>query len=65
MKAFIKALDEKAWRTILVGWTHPTTTDAENNTILKPEETLSSEEDSLANNNSKALNVVFNAVDPN
>ena len=26
-KVFIKDLDEKAWRSVLIGWTHPTTKD--------------------------------------
>ena len=26
MKAYIKAIAERAWRAILTGWTHPTVT---------------------------------------
>jgi len=65
MKAFIKAIDEKAWRSILTGWTHPTTKDEKGNAVPKPEEEWSGDEDKLANNNSKALNAIFNAVDVN
>ena len=36
MRAFIKALDEKAWCAILTGWTHSTKTDDNGNTIPKP-----------------------------
>lgn len=65
IKAFIKLIDEKAWRSVLVGWSHPTTTDVEKNVIPKPKESWSNEEDHLANNNSKALNSIFNVVDAN
>ena len=30
MKAFIKSMDEKAWRAILTGWKHPMTTNDKN-----------------------------------
>ncbi|XP_024026995.1 uncharacterized protein LOC112093201 [Morus notabilis] len=65
MRAFIKAIDERAWRLILTEWTHPTTTDNSGNVTLKLEETWLTDEDRLANYNSKALNVVFNVVDVN
>lgn len=39
MKAFIKALDENAWRAVLTGWNHPATKDDEGKVIHKPEET--------------------------
>ena len=65
MKAFIKAIDEKAWRSILTGWSHPTTKDDKGNFVLKPEVKWSNDEDKLANSNSKALNAIFNAVDVN
>jgi len=63
MKAFIKAQDEKAWRAILIGWKHPETKDAEGKEIPKPEESWSTDEDRLANYNSRALNAIFNGVD--
>ena len=65
MRAFIKTINERAWRSILIGWTHPTTTDNSGNVTLKLEEKWSTDEDRLANYNSKALNAVFNAVDVN
>ncbi|EXB99124.1 G-type lectin S-receptor-like serine/threonine-protein kinase [Morus notabilis] len=65
MKAFIKAIDEKAHKAVLTSWEHPVTKDSEGKEILKPETTWSTEEDKLANNNSKALNVFFNGVDAN
>ena len=65
MRAFIKALDGKARHAILTNWTHPTKTDDDGSTIPKPEESWSTDEDRLANYNSKALNAIFNAVDAN
>ncbi|XP_024018585.1 uncharacterized protein LOC112090762 [Morus notabilis] len=35
MKAFIKAIDEKTWRSILTGWTHPTTKDDKGTDTVK------------------------------
>ena len=65
MKAFIKSMDEKAWRAILTGWTHPTKKNTENEDIKKPEVEWTVEEDRLASYNSKALNAIFSAVDVN
>ncbi|XP_024019486.1 uncharacterized protein LOC112091030 [Morus notabilis] len=65
MKAFIKAQDEKAWRAVLTGWKHPVTKDTEGKENLKPEESWSTDEDRLANYNSRALNAIFNGVDVN
>ena len=65
MKAFIKTLDEKDWRSILIGWTHPIKTDDDGNIIIKPEEIWSTVEDRFSNYNSMALNAIFNAVDAN
>ena len=65
MKEFIKAIDEKACRSILTGWEHAITKDTEGKDILKPEITCSTEEDSLVNYNSKALTAIFNEVDVN
>ena len=65
MKAFIKALDEKAWRSLLTAWTHPTTKDDKGKLILKLEVSWSSEDDRLANYNSKVLHTIFNVVDDN
>ena len=55
MNAFIKALDERVWRSMLTGWTHPTTKDDQGKVILKLEFSWSTEDDKLANYNSKAL----------
>ena len=65
MKAFMKAIDGKAWRFVLTRWEHLAIKDTEGKEILKPEITWSTENDRLANNNSKALNAIFNGVDAN
>ena len=65
INAFIKSTEDKAWRAILTGWTHLTKTNAENETVKKPEVEWTVEEDRLASCNSKALNAIFSAVDVN
>ena len=65
MKAFIKSVDEKAWKVILTGWDHPMTRNGKRESVLKPEVEKIANEEKLANNNSKALNTIFNTVDAN
>ena len=67
VKAFIKSIDEKAWLAILKGWSPPivatdVTTD-DTTVTLKSEETWTKAENTLANNNFKALNAIFATVD--
>lgn len=38
MKAFIKAIDEKVWQSVLTRWTHLKTKDDEGNSVPKLEE---------------------------
>ena len=64
MRAFIKSIDEKSWRSILQGWKPPTKTDVEGKTVPKSEAKWTFEEDSLSTQNSQALNAIFNGVDP-
>ena len=61
VKVYIKAIDEKAWQAILTRQSPPTVTTKDE--TLKSKETWTKEEDSLANNNFKALNVIFVVVD--
>ena len=35
-EAFIKAIDEPTWKSILTSWTHPTVTKEEENATQKP-----------------------------
>jgi hypothetical protein len=66
MVAFLKSLDNKAWKAVLTGWVHPVITkEGVATTEKKPEEQWSKEEDDLALGNSKALNAIFNGVDKN
>ena len=37
MRAFIQAMDVRAWRSILTNWTPPTVADSEGKKVLKPE----------------------------
>ena len=67
MEAYIKSLDNRAWKAILKGWTHPVIIGVDNQPIgeLKLEENRLKEYDELALANSKALNAIFNRVDRN
>ena len=63
MRAFIRALDVRAWKSILTRWSPPTTKDFKGNEIIKVEIDSSNDDDKLANYNDKALNAIFNGVD--
>ncbi|KAK2368373.1 gag-protease polyprotein [Trifolium repens] len=65
MIAFIKSMDQKAWKTIVTGWNHPIVTVEDGSSILKGERDWTPEEEAESNNNSKALNAIFNGVDEN
>ena len=62
VKAYIKAIDERSWKSVVTGWTPPTVTTDEVTTV-KSEETWTKEENSLATANFKALNAIFASVD--
>ncbi|KAK2396297.1 gag-protease polyprotein [Trifolium repens] len=65
MIAFIKSMDKKAWKAIVTGWNHPIVTTEDGSSILKGERDWTPEEEAESNNNSKALNAIFNGVDEN
>ncbi|CAM8887953.1 unnamed protein product [Rhodiola kirilowii] len=65
MKAFLKSLDEKTWRAVLVGWTEPMMANPEGVVMPKPEALWSEADDVAAIGNSKALNAIFYGVDEN
>ena len=48
MHAFIKSIDEKAWRSVLQGWKPPTKIDVEGKTIFKDKADWTLEEDVLS-----------------
>ncbi|KAI3457270.1 hypothetical protein Pfo_013933 [Paulownia fortunei] len=53
MQAFIKSVDEQAWRAVVT------------EEVLKPKDQWNTEDEKIANYNSKALNAIFSAVDVN
>ncbi|CAM8877475.1 unnamed protein product [Rhodiola kirilowii] len=63
MKAFIKNVDEKAWRFVLTDWNPPLLATDEGKIVPKPETEWSEQEERLAMGNAKALNAIFSAVD--
>ena len=60
MKPFIKAFGEKAWRSVLTIWTHPTIKDSNDKEVLNPKISWPFEDDKLESYNSKALHAIFN-----
>ncbi|CAM8932100.1 unnamed protein product [Rhodiola kirilowii] len=65
MKAFLKSLDERAWRAVMIGWTSPMMANPEGAVMPKPEALWSETDDVAAVGNSKALNAIFYGVDEN
>jgi hypothetical protein len=63
MVAFLKSMDQKAWREIITGWNHPIVTAVDGSTSLKEVADWSPEEENGANCNSNALNAIFNGVE--
>ncbi|MBA0592541.1 hypothetical protein Gorai_009521 [Gossypium raimondii] len=63
MKAFIKFLEEKAQRAVIASW-EPITLDVNGVGMPKPQIIWAIEEDKLTHVNFKALNDIFNSVDP-
>ena len=55
MVAFLKSLDNRAWKTVLKGWKHLVKLgeDGDPTSELKPEEDWSKEEDEISLRNSK------------
>ncbi|KAG9454814.1 hypothetical protein H6P81_007718 [Aristolochia fimbriata] len=66
IKIYIKAQDERAWRSVEDGWEPPTVEigeGADKKRILKPSSEWNDVEDRLSNCNSKALNAIFGGID--
>ena len=61
VKVYIKAMDERSWRSVVIGWSSPIVTIDEVTTI-KSEKTWSKEENSFVTTNFKALNAIFASV---
>jgi hypothetical protein len=58
-------MDNKSWKAVVIGWTHPTISHEDGNTRLKPGEDWTEAEDTEALGNSKALSAIFNGIDKN
>ncbi|CAM8963408.1 unnamed protein product [Rhodiola kirilowii] len=65
MKVFLKSLDEKAWRAVLVGWTESMMANPEGVAVVKPEALWTDADEKATAGNSKALNAIFSGVDEN
>ncbi|XP_058733603.1 uncharacterized protein LOC131605239 [Vicia villosa] len=65
MMAFLKSMENKAWKVVLKGFNHLIVKDKDWNVSFKPEDDWYDEDDKLALGNSKALNALFNGVDKN
>ncbi|KAG9442737.1 hypothetical protein H6P81_018591 [Aristolochia fimbriata] len=66
MRIYIKAQDERAWRSVEDGWEPPTVEvgeGADKKRILKSSAEWNDVEERLANCNSKALNAIFGGID--
>ena len=61
MIAFLRSLDTKTWKAVLTGWTAFEHTYG----IVKMEIEWTLAENELALGNNRALNAIFNGVDPN
>ncbi|KAA0062592.1 gag-pol polyprotein [Cucumis melo var. makuwa] len=55
----------RSWRAIISGWEYPTEKDEASQTVRKSELKWTKEENDAAVGNSRALNALFNVVDPN
>ncbi|GAA0184968.1 hypothetical protein LIER_32256 [Lithospermum erythrorhizon] len=65
MTAFLKFVDTKTRKAVLTGWNPPTQATVEGGgRVVKEKKDWTLAEDELALGNSKALNSIFNVVDP-
>ncbi|CAM8956702.1 unnamed protein product [Rhodiola kirilowii] len=65
MKSFLKSLDEKAWMSVLIGWTQPVMESLTGETVLKPEALWDEADEKTSIGNLKAMNAIFSRVDEN
>ncbi|GAA0165522.1 hypothetical protein LIER_20907 [Lithospermum erythrorhizon] len=66
MTTFLKSVDTKTWKVVLTGWTPLIQAAlAGGGRVVKEEADWTPAEDELALGNSKALNSIFNVMDPN
>ena len=60
---FIKSLDMKVWRSVLIGWCPLTKINDDRKTVVKTKSGWTSEENKSATSNWMALNVIQYSVD--
>ncbi|XP_073290686.1 uncharacterized protein [Primulina huaijiensis] len=65
IRYYIKSIDERAWQRVISGWTSPSVTDQDGDSLPKPETDWTADEVQNSNYNSKALNAIFTSVDMN
>ena len=67
MVAFIKSMDNKAWKAVVKGWDPPMVVglDGKATNVVKAEEDWDDKYEKSSERNSKALNALFNGVDKN
>ncbi|GAA0154759.1 hypothetical protein LIER_12648 [Lithospermum erythrorhizon] len=64
MTAFLRSVDTRTWRVVLTGWTAPMQNNADGVAVVKEEQNWTNAEAELSWGNSKALNSIFCAVNP-
>ncbi|XP_073307160.1 uncharacterized protein [Primulina huaijiensis] len=65
IRYYIKSIDERAWQSVINGWTSPIMIDQDGDSLPKPETDWTADEVQNLNYNSKALNAIFTSVDMN
>ncbi|XP_073137102.1 uncharacterized protein [Henckelia pumila] len=55
----VKAMDERAWQSVLTGWTPPKIVDKDGDYIIKPETAWTTKEAQISSFNAKAINAIF------
>ncbi|CAM8891708.1 unnamed protein product [Rhodiola kirilowii] len=62
-KEFLKSQDESVWKAVEQGWTHPVTNGEGGKVVLVTEDKWTEAHKNAEAANSKAMNVIFSAVD--
>ena len=64
MRTYIKSIDTRCWNSILTGYSLPLLPDADGDLVPKPEVDWDNDERALNSYNEKALNAMYQFVDP-
>ena len=65
VRTYIKSIDARAWKAVIVGYDRPMINDDDGDRIPKPEENYTDEEMAVQNFNDKALNAIITNIDYN